>query len=123
MNPEQAEALSAVSEGAVEAVIETVVVPVGEKVIDVIDNAVDNVLHKKEYETYNHHGVDVKVRKDLKGKHRDFCLCYDCAKFAPGERSQYGGCVIANAIYKNCVTYNVVSPVWECTMFEEELCK
>ena len=27
---------------------------------------------------YKHHGVNVSVREDLKGKHREHCLCWIC---------------------------------------------
>lgn len=73
---------------------------------------------KKKYITYNHHGNLVTVREDLRGKHRDYCLCWSCKELLPEDR--VGNCPIANAIYKNCVEFEVVTPVWECPNFNEK---
>lgn len=62
--------------------------------------------------TYNHHGKDVKVRKDLKGTHREHCLCFSCKKLNIENREN--NCFIANALYENCCKFNVVTPVFEC---------
>lgn len=65
---------------------------------------------------YEHHGRMVKVDEDLKGKHRDHCLCYrDCLNFKPGTAEN---CPIAQAIYKNCVDHGVTTPVFECVKYE-----
>jgi hypothetical protein len=63
-------------------------------------------------EKYMHHGAEVSVQTELKGKHRAHCLCYGCEHFKPGQ------CVIAEAVYANCVAHNIVTPVWECPKFE-----
>lgn len=63
-----------------------------------------------------HHGALVSVRQELKGKHRDHCLCYSCDNFKPELR--VGNCPIANLIYAVCVAQSVVTPVWECPKFE-----
>jgi len=67
-------------------------------------------------EKYNHHGKDVFVRSDLKGKHRDNCLCFICEKFKP---LKFNNCHIAEELFKNCKKFNVVTPVWECPEFNE----
>ena len=67
------------------------------------------------YEQYEHHGVRVWVRDDLKGKHRSFCLCFSCNKFKPGKPDN---CPIANDTYQNCVRHNLTTPVFECPVFE-----
>jgi hypothetical protein len=72
-----------------------------------------------EFEIYEHHGKNVSVRTTLKGTHRDLCLCYDCKSFTPSEDGQGSGCPIADAIYKNCVEHDVVTPVLECPKFVE----
>ena len=69
---------------------------------------------ENKYEQYNHHETRVSVRSDLKGRHGEFCLCYSCDNFKPGKKDN---CTIANAIYKNCVKFNLVTPVWECPDF------
>lgn len=62
---------------------------------------------------YEHHGAMVKVREDLKGRHRDFCLCFteNCKKFKPGQPDN---CPIAQATFENCVKFNTTTPMWEC---------
>jgi len=67
-------------------------------------------------EKYEYHGGVVSVRSDLKGKHRDHCLCYHCEKFKPGTPDQ---CVVAQADYRNCVKFNIMTPVWECPIFKK----
>jgi hypothetical protein len=68
-----------------------------------------------EIEVYEHHGAKVAVRPDLKGKHREHCLCFqNCARFKPGQDDN---CEIAKALFENCVKFNVVTPVWECPKY------
>lgn len=71
------------------------------------------------YEKYVHHSgtTPVFVRTDLKGKHRNYCLCFSCNRFHPGR---VGNCPIAQALYKNCLKHNVVTPVWECPRFKQD---
>jgi hypothetical protein len=68
------------------------------------------------FEQYRHHGEIVWVRSDLKGKHRENCLCYSCTHFIPGEPEN---CPRANLIYGVCVMLDMVLPVWECPEFME----
>jgi len=77
-----------------------------------------DIYKDKVFEKYNHHGDEVYVNVELKGKHRDYCLCHDCEYLNTVERSE--NCPIANAIYENCVKYSVVTPVFECPDFEEK---
>lgn len=74
----------------------------------------------REFIAYRHHHplVDVFVREDLKGKHRDYCLCYSCDLFKPEDREE--NCVIANMVYSICVLDHLVLPVWECADFREK---
>jgi len=66
-------------------------------------------------EKYAHHGTEVSVQSDLKGKHREHCLCFQgCVNFKPGSPDN---CKIAAAVFKNCVEFNIVTPVWECPEF------
>ena len=67
------------------------------------------------YQRYEHHGAQMVVRKDLKGKHREYCLCYDCRYFNSVDRG--GSCPTANLLYTVCVTQQLVTPVWECIKF------
>lgn len=72
----------------------------------------------KMFERYNHHGKpEVWVRADLRGKHRDHCLCYDCKRFRPGTAKN---CPIAQALYQACIDHHVVTPVWECRKFRQD---
>ena len=71
----------------------------------------------KRFVQYIHHGALVWVRFDLKGTHRDSCLCFDCQRFHPGTSVN---CLKAQAIYKNCVLHSVVTPVYECPTFLQD---
>jgi hypothetical protein len=71
---------------------------------------------KDRYDLYLHHGERlVWVRKDLKDRHREHCLCHSCEKFKPESRDK--NCSIANLVYALCVVENLVLPVWECPVF------
>lgn len=65
---------------------------------------------------YLHHGNKVFVREDLKGKHRQYCLCYHCKHYSTDRKKN---CLISNAIHANCVRYGLVTPVFECPEFEQ----
>ena len=69
------------------------------------------------YEQYEHHGAKVWVRSDLKGKHRDHCLCHSCTKFKPGTNEN---CSRAAHLYTFCVLLDMTTPVWECPEFKRE---
>jgi hypothetical protein len=71
-------------------------------------------LPAKRYDTYQHHGATVTVRSDLKGKHRDHCLCWSCDKMKPAQPDH---CPIAAKLYAVCVEHNLVTPVYECPDF------
>jgi hypothetical protein len=68
-------------------------------------------------EQYEHHGKQMWVRSDLKGQHRDHCLCYQCTKFNFEDRE--ANCPIANALFHFDVLADVTTPVWECAEFVE----
>lgn len=68
---------------------------------------------------YQHHGRDAWVRDDLKGKHREHCLCYHCKNFRPGDDEWMENCPIANLVFSVCVSNRVLLPVWECEKFIE----
>lgn len=68
------------------------------------------------YEQYNHHGKEVWVKSDLKGKHREHCLCWTCNHFEPDIRVK--NCKIAEVLFGVCIEYNIVTPVWECPGYE-----
>ena len=69
----------------------------------------------KQYLHYEHHGNLVWVRADLQGKHREYCLCYDCERFTPENGKN--NCTTANLIYALCCECDLVLPVWECPYF------
>lgn len=68
-----------------------------------------------EFEQYKHHDAIVWVRKDLKDKHRDHCLCHSCVKFSQDREFN---CLRSNHIYSLCNMLDMVTPVWECPSFE-----
>ena len=59
----------------------------------------------------------VWVKKDLKGKHREHCLCFDCDLFHPNPEGREENCPIANELYDFCVKHGMTTPVWECPNF------
>jgi len=63
-------------------------------------------------EWYEHHGNTVAVRSDLKGRHRENCLCHTCDKFKPEDRE--ANCPIASEVYALDCERGLVTPVWEC---------
>lgn len=67
---------------------------------------------------YDHHGTRVWVRDALKGQHRSHCLCYSCTKFKPGQPDN---CPLAQGLYDLCVKNDMVTPVWECPQFVEDV--
>ena len=69
------------------------------------------------FRVYVHHGILVWVNKELKGKHKEYCLCYSCKHFMPEDREK--NCAIANLLYAVDVATGLVTPVWECPEFEE----
>lgn len=71
------------------------------------------------YEQYEHHGKQVWVRSDLKGKHRKHCLCMVCKKINIVDRDK--NCPIAQILFNNAVKFNLVTPVWECPEFESKI--
>jgi hypothetical protein len=71
-------------------------------------------LREAEYEQYDHGWGPVWVRKGAHGKHRERCLCYDCALFKP---NQSGNCERAQASYEFCVKWDCVTQMWECPDF------
>jgi len=59
----------------------------------------------------------VFVRSDLKGKHQEYCLCWNCLRFRPENREE--NCHKANLLYAIDVAFGMTTPVWECPDFEE----
>jgi len=60
---------------------------------------------------YEHHGRRVAVDEELKGKHKEHCLCFRCARFSfNGEDN----CKLAELNFANCRINDMVLPVWEC---------
>ena len=64
--------------------------------------------------SYVHHGTRVKVREDLKGRHRELCLCHSCAYLKPGAADN---CRKAQRLYELCVAEGMTTPVFECPSF------
>jgi hypothetical protein len=61
--------------------------------------------------------LGTSFKKDLKGKHREYCLCFDCDNFCLGTSFK---CSIADDLYKLCCKHNLTTPVFECPEFEEK---
>jgi len=71
---------------------------------------------EKCYSQYLHHGRKVWVREELKGHHREICMCMECSKFHPESREN--NCLVANALYVLDMKFDLVTPVWECPDFD-----
>ena len=71
------------------------------------------------FEQYDHHGRMVWAMKDLRGKHRQHCLCFSCANFKPGLPES--NCPLANLNYAVCLAEGLTLPVYECPKFEEAI--
>jgi len=65
---------------------------------------------------YEHHGKEVFVEERLRGKHREHCLCHQCAFLDVEDREN--NCPIARTLYAMCCEFNIVTPVWECPVFK-----
>lgn len=65
---------------------------------------------------YRHHSRKVAVQAHLKGRHKEYSLCYRCRRLSldPAEDN----CPIAEALYEACLTHHIVTPVWECPGFQ-----
>lgn len=71
---------------------------------------------------YNHYGTEVFVRNDLKGKHREHCLCYICGSLDTNNPDN--NCPIANILFAISKGFALVFPVYECPNFiQKELDK
>lgn len=68
--------------------------------------------------SYEHHGKEVYVQENLKGKHTEHCLCFqNCKFFKPGKPDN---CTIAQENFELCKKHNLVTPVYECPKFRHE---
>lgn len=68
-------------------------------------------------EQYEHHGKTVSVMEELKGKHRQHCLCFaGCRRFFPESPNN---CRIAKATFENCVKFGITTPMYECPEYEK----
>lgn len=82
------------------------------------NNKKDKPQPVSEFELYEHHDHDVWVRRSLKGKHREMCMCHaPCMKFHPGTKEN---CPIAQELFEFCKRYGMVTPVFECRKFVPE---
>lgn len=61
----------------------------------------------------------VTADSDLRGKHREHCLCFKCENFKPGMPET--NCPIANLIYAVCIVNGVTTPIYECPKFIEKV--
>jgi len=69
-------------------------------------------------EKYIHHGKEVSVMSELKGHHREHCLCFKCDTFNIENREK--NCKIANLLYAVCCECDITTPVYECAYFIEK---
>jgi hypothetical protein len=72
---------------------------------------------RQSFDKYVHHNTPVYVRKDLKGHHREYCLCYHCENLDIEDVEK--NCPIANVLYRFNILAGITTPVWECKEFKE----
>lgn len=70
---------------------------------------------KEEIVTHIHHARRVFVIEKNIGKHRENCLCWQCANFCPTIRD--ANCRIANVLFEIDRAFGITTPVWECPEF------
>lgn len=63
---------------------------------------------------YEHHEWNVFVDEELKGKHREHCLCFKCKRFKPGAGTN---CTVAWTVFQTCMKYGLTTPVYECPWY------
>ena len=68
------------------------------------------------YEQYEKNGQSVWVRQDLKGRQKEFCMCWDCNSFKPEAADK--GCLIIRDVLALASQKAIVLPVWECPKFQ-----
>ena len=69
--------------------------------------------------TVNKFNKEMKVRRDLVNKHRQYCLCWkDCEFFKPNTSEN---CEIAQKLYQFDIDNNVTTPVWECEKYKAKV--
>ena len=112
-----------------------------ENMMEWVNEFVKEAKRQQKVVEYEHHGSNVKVREDLKGKHRDHCLCFRCGGFKIGSADEKllaylqvkirelvetakeemsEGCVRSAILYSLCRELNMTTPVWECPECEEK---
>lgn len=74
-------------------------------------------MKKKLYSQFMHHGKLVIGRTDLKGRHREHCLCFDCDKFSFDKEKN---CRIANLLFAVDQQCEITTPVFYCAKFNFE---
>jgi hypothetical protein len=70
------------------------------------------------YEQYEKNNKKVWVRADLKGKQKEFCMCWDCQHFKPDTADK--GCKIIKTVLDLATEKTIVLPVWECVSFAQK---
>ena len=71
------------------------------------------------YEQYEKNGKTVWVRQDLKGRQKEFCMCWDCTRFKPDTQDK--GCAAIKAVLDLAAARSIVLPVWECPEFSQNM--
>lgn len=66
---------------------------------------------------FEHHGVVVSCMDNLKGKHREHCLCWICRKLNLADRDK--NCKIASLLYAVDRQCQITTPVFYCKEFQK----
>jgi len=74
---------------------------------------------KEQIVWYKHFNELVAVRGDLKGRHREYCLCNRCGRFFPDDKEM--NCPVAEMLFAIDRFCHLVTPVWECPQFVKKM--
>lgn len=73
------------------------------------------------FEKYTKFNKEFHVQSDLKGKHKEHCLCYSCDLFHPENTLEFPNCYLAQGLFQYNINNTITTPVWECGDFIEKV--
>ncbi len=73
---------------------------------------------RTEYQAYAANGKTVWARADMKGKQKEYCICWACRKFEPEAVDK--GCPIIRSVLGLAADTGTILPVWACPEFEKK---
>jgi len=65
---------------------------------------------------FKHHDVEVYSFRHLQGKHREYCLCYQCENLHLENIEK--NCKIASLLFQMDILCEITTPVFYCKEFK-----